>query len=183
MRARRFQCPESIFDAALDAFLQAEKVLLFSDVNERSTCGRLALYLERQMERERIAGYYADVEYNRKQGAQVKTVINDDLRVIAITPDVIVHSRGEILPPNDNLIAVEMKKSNRPQQEKNDDRTRLMLMSRDSFDKIWSWNDFHPEHVCAYAVGIYVEIDLANQILCLEYYKNGKKTKSRDVTL
>jgi len=182
-QTRIFQHPELIFDAALDAFLKTEGTSLFSDVSERNTCGRLALYLERQIEVEGAIGYYADVEYNRKQNAQVKTVINDDFRVIPITPDVIVHSRGKKLPPNDNLIAVEMKKSNRPQQEKDDDKMRLILMSRESFDEVWGWDGSHPEHVCAYALGVYVEIDIANRTLHLEYYKNGRETKSRSVAL
>lgn len=39
----------------------------------------------------------------------VKTIYNDDLKVVSIVCDLIVHSRGEILE-KDNLIALEMKK-------------------------------------------------------------------------
>jgi len=168
-----------VFEDALDAFVAAEGDTLLTDVSERNTCGRLSIYLERQMQAEKIVGYYADIEYNRKQEGQVKTIINDNLEVVQITSDLIVHTRGERPPPDDNLIAVEAKKSYRPEQEKNADRARLQAMTRIPYDGVWPWNGSHPEHVCGYAVGIFVEIDAAQRQLRLQYFKKGVLTKQK----
>lgn len=77
--------PELIFDEALIAFLKTEGNSLLSNVSERNTCSRLSLFIERQLEKEAVEGYYADVEYNRKQRGKVKTIINNNLAVVSIT--------------------------------------------------------------------------------------------------
>ena len=110
--------PELIFNDALQSFLQREGHTILTSVSERNTCGRLALFVERQLEIDGVCGYYADTEYNRKQRGKVKTIINHELTVVSITADLIVHSRGELAPPHDNLIAVEAKKASRPAHEK-----------------------------------------------------------------
>jgi hypothetical protein len=38
--------------------------------------------------------YFVDAEYNRKQEGQLKTILNNQQRVINITCDLILHSRG-----------------------------------------------------------------------------------------
>lgn len=171
--------PDLIFDAALTAFIAAEGETLLTNVSERSTCGRLAIYLERQIATDSLNGYYADVEYNRKQHGQVKTIINDELEIVQITPDLIVHTRGEKPPPYDNLIAVEAKKAFRPDHEKAADRARLQVMTRTPFEGVWPWDGSHPEHVCGYAVGIFIEIDIVQRQLRLDYFKNGVLTKQK----
>lgn len=171
--------PDLIFEDALSEFVVSEGESLLGDVSERNTCGRLAIYIERQLLADKITGYYADVEYNRKQLGQVKTIINNQLEVVQITPDLIVHSRGEMPPRHDNLIVIEAKKINRPEREKNDDRARLQAMTRTPFDGVWSWDGCHPEHVCGYAVGIFMEIDIKQRCLCLEFFKKGLLTKQK----
>ncbi|MCH8618023.1 hypothetical protein [Undibacterium sp. TS12] len=171
--------PELIFDDALRAFLKREGSSLLTNVSERNTCGRLALFIERQLEQEGVSGYYADVEYNRKQRDKVKTIINDQFQVVSITADLIVHSRGEILAPNDNLIAVEVKKSSRPAHEKDDDVARLIAMTRVPHDGVWAWEGGHPEHVCGYSVGVFMEIRRERHEILVEYFKLGKKTKEQ----
>src|SRR5690606_37350717 len=106
--------PELRFNDALIGFLEQERDLLLSNVSERGTCARLALYMERQLEREGIKGYYADAEYNRKQGGKVKTIINAEMKATTITTALITHSRRNPQPPYDNLIATEATKSSRP---------------------------------------------------------------------
>ena len=60
----------------------------------------------------------------------------------------------------DNLISVEMKKSNNSIDEKLKDRERLKALTRDSFDDVWSFDGTTlPEHVCRYIIGIYYEIN------------------------
>lgn len=168
-----------VFEDAISLFLVAEGASLLTKVSERNTCGRLAIYLQRQLEADGFTGYYADVEYNRKQGGQVKTIINEKLEVIQITPDLIAHTRGERPPPHDNLIAVEVKKTIRPDKEKNSDRARLQAMTRPLCDGVWPWDGCHPDHVCGYAVGVYVEIDVEQRLLRLEFYKRGILTKKK----
>lgn len=169
------RCPERIFITALDEYLAREGASLLEDVSERHTCGRLALYVERQFESIGLKGFFADVEYNRKQNGEVKTIINQHARIIQITPDLIVHTRGERPYPHDNLIAVEVKKSNRPQNEKDADRDRLIAMTM-NLNRVGRVNrhDGHPEHVCGYKAGVYVEIDIGQRKLHLEIYRWGR---------
>lgn len=171
--SERMRQPEHIFNDALTAFLESEKDLLLSDVSERSICARLAHYMERQLETEGIKGYYADAEYNRKQGGKVKTIINEEMKVLTITADLIVHSRGNIPAPYDNLIAVEAKKSSRPAREKAADIMRLLVMTQPPNDGIWNFENGHPEHVCGYSLGIFMEIQRDSQVVHLRYFKNG----------
>ncbi|HEY0975695.1 MAG TPA: hypothetical protein VGE57_14500 [Solimonas sp.] len=152
-------------------------------MSERSTCSRLAHYIELQLEYENVSGYYADVEYNRKQRGKVKTIIINEEQIVSITPDLIVHSRGEIPAPNDNMIAVEAKKSSRPTRGKEDDTARLIAMTREPYNGVWNWEDGHPEHVCGYAVGIFMEIRREAREVLLEYFKRGQKTKEQLFTI
>lgn len=164
-----------IFNDALIGFLGQERDLLLSDVSERATCARLALYMERQLEREGIKGYYADAEYNRKQGGKVKTIINEEMKVITITTDLIIHSRGNLKPPYDNLIAIEAKKFSRPAREKADDIARLLAMTKKPNYGVWNFENGHPEHVCGYSLGIFMEIVRDRQEVSLRYFKNGEE--------
>lgn len=137
------------------------------------------MYVERQIRADGFTGYYADVEYNRKQNGEVKTIINENAKVIRITADLIVHSRGKFPNPRDNLIAVEVKKFNRPESEKNSDRSRLVAMTSDPNKNVWGWNGSHPEHVCGYSVGVFMEIDTSNKCVRLEFFKKGKFIDAR----
>jgi hypothetical protein len=176
---RTVRRPDLVFEDALDAFVTAEGESLLTDVSERNTCGRLAIFIDRQIQSDGLSGYYADVEYNRKQRGRVKTIINKQLEVVQITPDLIVHTRGEMPPPYDNLIAVEVKKASRPKHEKDDDRARLQAMTRVPFEGVWPWDGSHPEHVCGYAVGVFVEIDIYERKISLEFFKKGARTKQK----
>ncbi|MDY4348487.1 hypothetical protein [Pectobacterium brasiliense] len=104
-------------------------------------------------------GYFADVEYNRKQNGKVKTIMDGDFNIVRINCDLILHSRGDNVE-RDNLIAIEMKKSERPKIEKKNDINRLRAMTKKSFDDIWSFDGkTHPEHVCGYEIGYFIEIN------------------------
>ena len=72
------------------------------------------------LQSEGFEGYYTDVEYNRNRGnikTVKKTIKGPTEHIINVTCDLIMHSRGKH-PEQDNLIAIEMKKSNRPTAEK-----------------------------------------------------------------
>lgn len=99
---------KKIFDLANSKFLSKELSLIESDVSERCICASLKGYLEKEIEKySKYKKYHVDVEYNRNAG-HVKTIINSDFKVIQVTCDLIIHSRGED-EKNDNLIALEMK--------------------------------------------------------------------------
>ncbi len=67
---------------------------------------------------------------------------------MTIICDLIVHSRGEIVE-KDNLIALEMKKAYRSMQEKENDKTRLVALTKDSYDGVWSFDGKHCQNMFA----------------------------------
>ena len=150
---------------------------ILSNVAERSLYSTLAQCLYLEIRHSKYSRYYVDVEYNRNNG-RVKTICNDDLKVVTIMCDLIVHSRGEIVE-KDNLIALEMKKSYRPMKEKENDKARLVALTKDSYDGVWSFDGKTlPEHVCGYDLGGYYEIDSKNCLIDIEYYVKGKKVRT-----
>lgn len=168
-----------LFDETAEIFFVNEIQNILDDVAERNLCGRLAIHITSKLTEYKINGYYADPEYNRKQGGQVKTILDDEFHIISIQSDLIIHSRGQILE-RDNLIAIEMKKSTRPDSEKVSDRLRLRAMTKVSYNGVWSFDGVtHPEHVCGYIIGIYMIINLFNRNCVLEYYQNGIKVSER----
>lgn len=78
----------------------------------------------------------------------------------------------------DNLIAIEMKKSNAPSAEKQKDRERLIALTKDSFDDVWAWDHNLPEHVCRYVLGVYYEINYRQKEIHIEYYRRGELVRS-----
>jgi hypothetical protein len=168
------------FVAAFTEFLKREATAIVGDVNERNNCGRLSIYLERQAERQGWAGYYADVEFNRMQNGRVKTILDRELKVVTINCDLILHSRGE-RPEQDNLIAVEFKKRSRPSREKIKDHERLRALTSRSFDGVWSADGATlPEHVCGYALGVFVEVDRRRRLCKIDYFADGQKFSSEE---
>ncbi|WP_199883764.1 DUF1016 N-terminal domain-containing protein [Anaerosinus massiliensis] len=156
-------------------FLQNEMGSILLNLSERSLCARMMLYFQEAIAKTTFNDYYVDVEYNRNDG-KVKTIIekNEELVVVSVTCDLIIHSRGEKIN-QDNLLALEMKKSTASEQEKKKDKNRLIALTKDSYDDVWSFDGRTlPEHVCRYLIGIYYEIDIANRLVVLEYYRKGK---------
>jgi hypothetical protein len=76
-------------------------------------------------------------------------------------------------------IAIEAKKSSRPDEEKVDDKKRLRAMTK-PVTEVFGWDGVHPEHVCGYAVGVFVEIDIEKRLIRLDYFKKGERTKRRE---
>lgn len=171
-----------VLSEALDDFFRFETALILDRVSERNSCQRLSIYLERRAQENGLAGYHADTEYNRKQGGHVKTIFSENMEVVVIQSDLILHSRGHYVS-EDNLIAVEMKKSERPEHQKESDRKRLRAMTKASFDGVWS-NDgaIHPEHVCGYRLGLYIELNANRRIALLELYASGELVRTDSIT-
>lgn len=164
-----------IFQEAKNIFFIEECDNILSDIAERNLCGRLSIYLTCKIKEHNLNGYFADTEYNRKQGGKVKTILNEEFNIITIQSDLIIHSRGNFIE-NDNLLAVEMKKASRPDSEKIADRNRLRAMTKTSFDGVWSADgQTHPEHVCGYLLGVYIIINISTRNCILEFYQHGEQ--------
>lgn len=171
----------SIFDVSFKSFVKRDITNILANVSERTLCGNLSYQLQNELQKTDYRNYFVDVEYNRKQDGEIKTIINQQFEVIKINCDLIVHSRGASIL-NDNLICIEMKKTGRPKQELIDDRNRLIALTKINFSDVWS-NDghTHPEHVCGYKLGLYIIMDLKNKCFDIEYYVEGKLVKTRKV--
>lgn len=169
---------KEIFLVSNQAFLREDKDLLDSQVSERSLCGALMLHLNRVMlQSEDFEEYYTDVEYNRNRGnikTIKKTIRGHEEQIVNVTCDLIMHSRGKH-PEQDNLIAIEMKKSVGRLSDKQKDKERLQALTQDTFDNTWSYDGVTlPEHVCRYVIGIYYEINYKKSEIYLEYYRQGE---------
>lgn len=173
----------SLFENANKRFLEMDKELFASRVSERTLCGALMLHLYCLMDCEgAFSDYHVDVEYNRNKGNLVtsrKTILGVNDVVLPINCDLIIHSRGNN-KEQDNLIAIEMKKSMRPQEEKDRDRERLAALTRDSFNNEWQFDgNGLPEHVCRYVLGVYYEINYRYNEINVEYYHRGDMIDTR----
>ena len=162
----------NIFDNANKSFLNNEKDLILSWINERTLCWTLSQYLRDEIKISAFSTYYSDVEYNRNNW-NLKTIKDSQENIINIICDIIVHSRWENIE-QDNLIAIEMKKSTWSKSEKQKDKDRLIALTKDTYDDIWSydWETF-PEHVCGYILGVYYEININSRKIYIEFYKRG----------
>ena len=168
-----------IFEAANMRLTQADRSLFNMKVSERTLCGALALHLHEVLKETKYSSYYVDVEYNRNKGGKLKTykktAIGPEEKIVSIVCDLIMHSRGENIL-QDNLLAIEMKKSTRPKKEKARDKERLEALTKETYDDIWSYDGkSFPEHVCRYALGVYYEINFGKNEISIEYYNSGSK--------
>ena len=159
---------EIIFSEAVRDFLAREYPLVRKNVHEQALCARLAMYVDGSKDRHGLADYCVDVEYNR-HGDGKKTILHAVTgKPISIVCDLILHSRGELA--NDNLIAVEMKKADAADQDKRRDRERLQALTTACPE------GSHPEHVCGYKFGYFLEVDVKAASLLVEEFQGGKLT-------
>lgn len=172
-----------IFENTNELFLKKEKEFLLSGVAERSWYTRLSIYLNKLIEEVGINEYYfVDTEYNRNLG-KVKTILDDtnNFEIVEVICDFLLHSRGNNII-QDNLICIEMKKSTRTKLEKDKDKNKVRILTKDSFDDIWSFDGTClPEHVCRYILGIYYEINIEIAEAYIEYYNKGKLIKRYEI--
>ena len=167
---------EDLINEAFDAFVDSDLENILADVSERNLCFRLGICMDRLLCKYNLTDYSVDCEYNRKQNGCIKTILDDSYEVVTINCDLILHSRGRSIQ-RDNLIAIEMKKSSRPKREKEKDKKRLRALTKDGFgDDIWSYDgETHPEHVCNYQLGFYIELDISSRTFLFERYERGQK--------
>ncbi|WP_316185803.1 MULTISPECIES: hypothetical protein [unclassified Bradyrhizobium] len=167
---------EDIFREALDEFLAREFTLVRKNAHEQSFCGRLAIYLDHSKDRHGLQSYYVDVEYNRKGEGRKQILHPQTGEPINVVCDLLLHSRGELR--DDNLIAVEMKKMDGRDADKQSDRQRLQALTM----PLPSGGE--QEYVCGYAIGFYLEVETRNATLLVEEYRQGHLTQEamRDFT-
>ena len=128
--------------------------------------------LNKQLEMKGYNDYYADVEFNKvgKKEKCIKLLPDDEGTLKRIFTDIIVHSRGQTSP--DNLIALEMKKSRAKMLSKDNDRERLMQLTKQNAV-------FNNRYIYRYKLGIYYEIDLKNKEILVEFYQDGSKVEEK----
>jgi len=167
------------FEKSNREFIDNEREMILRDVSEVSLCSSFKDCLMRNLPK-RYKKYSIDLEYNRNIGntrseKHLKTIINGKHEEIRIKCDLIIHSRG-VNTVEDNILALEMKKSYRTQNEKDSDRARLIEMTK-KFERV-NWKiekNKLPEYICGYKIGIYYEID--SKDITIEYYISGTKTR------
>jgi hypothetical protein len=172
----------AVFETSVAQFLQRETQNILNGTAERNLCACWAPLLENAAIAAGFEGYRADADYNRMLKDRVKAIMPDSGREIRIVCDLILHSRGE-LPGHDNLIAIEVKRSSRPEDEKESDRERLRTLTRPSFDGVWAPDGVNlPDYVCGYTLGYYVELDIDTRSFLIEEYVEGALVDSRTRT-
>ena len=154
---------------SFDRFVDSDLEIILENVHEQTLCGRLSIHMHCLLHEYDLEDYYVDVEYNRKQGGHRKTIHYDDKGAVNITCDIILHSRGRPVQLH-NLIAIEMKKSTQSKESKNEDRKRLEALTKSSLD-----GGTHPEHVCDYQLGFYIELNISSHTFLFERYERGQK--------
>lgn len=95
---------------AINELIDKDSFLFHADANERSITHKLAEYIQLQFQ-----NWNVDCEYNRNGHGDTKTLdlpishlTSEDAEARTVFPDIIVHQRGT----NDNLLVIEVKKSN-----------------------------------------------------------------------
>lgn len=172
----------NLFLTANDNMISNNSDLFDSGSSERSICGALMLSIHDYLRNTPFYEYYVDVEYNRNRGGLVKTIIDNNEVVTNVTCDLILHSRG-VFYEQDNLIAVEMKKATRSEEDKESDKKRLIALTQ-SDNSVWSYGgESFPEHVCRYILGVYYEISKYCNSIHLEFYRQGQKVDTLEIKI
>ena len=166
----------SLFYEGNQVFLERDLDNILSDVSERNLCHLLANHIDNLLNSYELGEYFVDTEYNRN-GGFIKTIINRQMKVVPVTCDLIIHSRGHM--QKDNLLALEMKKLPCSNEELDKDRDRLLALTKHDFGETFSLNNnTFPKNVCDYEVGIYYLIDIERRMITLEIYNDGQKVNS-----
>ncbi|WP_062237262.1 hypothetical protein [Fictibacillus sp. FJAT-27399] len=171
-----------LFNSANKIYLLEQKNLIQRGVSERTLCGQLMLYLNKAIEKTKYDQYYVDVEYNRNFNRKIKTIVNGRGEIITINCDLIIHSRGENIH-QDNLIAIEMKKSTGSRVNKERDKERLKALTTQVLYVFSDYRKQFPEHVFGYILGIYYEIDIRHMKVFLEFYQDGKLIDEENINI
>ncbi len=115
---------------AICRLLENDKYLLQHDVHERSITHCLACYLKVEFHKCDV-----DCEYNRdcesEDRARTKKIPNNGRSKMRIFPDIILHKRGTNA---NNLLAIEVKKTKRRDNGKNDRKKLCELIETQKYE-------------------------------------------------
>jgi len=149
------------------------------DVTEQNICARLAHHLENLMReydnshiRKMFKYYYVDVEYNRMVDLngkkQKKSIIFPCGIEETIICDLLVHSRGKV-KKQDNLLALEMKKTKNEDSVDSDQERLMSLISP-------APNDSQCKSMYNTLLGVFLEYNENEcNMICYEYYDGEDK--------
>ena len=111
-------------EKALKLLHEKDNFLLEVNASERSITCKLASYLQEEFE-----GYDVDSEYNRQGPNSDPKTVNINYSKRRVYPDIIIHHR---LDSENNLLAIEVKKSINPATKKaGDDLNKLVAYKND----------------------------------------------------
>jgi len=166
---------KALFNKAFASFLIEERGNILNGTAERNLAARLGFIMERFKGEFGLSEYFADPEYNRMQDGRIKVAFDpDNLVEVRIQCDLLLHGRGE-RGLRENIIAIEMKKSTAPLQEKLDDKIRLRALTTPPGPNTWPADGkTFPEYVCGYELGVYIELDIKRALYVVEEYRGGK---------
>ncbi len=158
-----------LFDEANAIFVKKNYMNIENNTSERNLCALLGECISKLLLKYGLSNYFVDVEYNRN-GDDLKSTMSED----EIFCDLILHSRGTL--QNDNLIAVEMKKTYASQSEIEDDRTRLEELTciQNSGGYYCRNGLIFPRRVCGYKIGILYLLNPWEKKFTLEFYAYGR---------
>lgn len=166
-----------IFINASNQFIQNERDLILSGVSERCLCGSFMIILRNILNNTEFRDYYTDIEYNRNE-SRVKTIIDDNLKELDITCDLIVHSRGTFVH-QDNLLVIEMKRNTHSLLEKLKDKNRLRALTKPINEVTIISDTGFPLNVCGYILGVYYEVNKEKRQVVVEYFIGGEFFKRK----
>lgn len=144
---------KNIVNLAINKFNDTETYLLENNLSERCICSKFAEYLSIEIKSSEFAAYEVDVEYNRgNHGVENSPKTLCDQKIVV---DLIVHKRGyNNITGFDNLICIEMKKSN--------DSRRLQGI-RDDEDRLRKLTDY--QYSFNYQIGFMIIVDIKEKKL------------------
>lgn len=123
---------DEILIPSLKKLYREDYINILWKVSERNICARLAHHMENTMreydeshESHCFDGYYADVEYNRMGNGDLKRFENFEKVPQYMVSDLLIQSRGH----SQNLLAVEMKRSDNYKNRKGDKERLMSLVS------------------------------------------------------
>jgi hypothetical protein len=123
------------------------------------------LYLEAIKGRFGFGHYQLDTDYNRMNGQDVKYMLGNGGGRIKIECDLLVHRRGV------------MKKSRTLRGDKDDDRTRLRILTlptpRARHAVVPLGDALRPEHVSGYELGLFLILSKDWRLFRVEEYRRG----------
>ncbi len=118
---KREEIINNLLIPSLQRLYEVDYFNVSNGVSERNICARLAHHMEYIMhEHENYKGYFADVEYNRKNDGTGKCYENKQKVSSPMVSDLIVHKRDA----SPNLLAIELKRWNN-HDKRDTDRERL----------------------------------------------------------